>query len=100
VGPRAGLDGWGKSRPHRDSISGPSSPKRVVILITLSGSISIIGEGGNVYLLYSFTSVLGHIKPNMQLLTGAQLSVQEGNKKYSPGAKLEILVNVPTCDGY
>jgi len=22
---RAGLDGWGKSRPHRDSIPGPSS---------------------------------------------------------------------------
>jgi hypothetical protein len=26
VGPRAGLDGYGKSRPHRDSIPGPSSP--------------------------------------------------------------------------
>ena len=26
VGPRAGLDGCGKSRPHRDSIPGPSNP--------------------------------------------------------------------------
>ena len=26
VGPRAGLDRCGKSRPHRDSIPGPSSP--------------------------------------------------------------------------
>ena len=26
VGPRAGLYGCGKSRPHRDSIRGPSSP--------------------------------------------------------------------------
>jgi hypothetical protein len=26
VGRRAGLDGCGKSRPHRDSIIGPSSP--------------------------------------------------------------------------
>ena len=26
VGPRAGLDGCGKSRPHRYSIRGPSSP--------------------------------------------------------------------------
>ena len=25
AGPKAGLDGCGKSRPHRDSISGPSS---------------------------------------------------------------------------
>jgi hypothetical protein len=26
VGPRAGLDGCGKSRPHRDPTPGPSSP--------------------------------------------------------------------------
>ena len=26
VGPRAGLEGRGKSRPHRDSIPGSSSP--------------------------------------------------------------------------
>jgi hypothetical protein len=26
VGPRAGLDGCGKSRPHGNSIPGPSSP--------------------------------------------------------------------------
>jgi hypothetical protein len=26
LGPRAGLDGCGKSRPHRDSLPGPSSP--------------------------------------------------------------------------
>ena len=26
MGPRAGLDGCGKSRPHRDSIPGPSNP--------------------------------------------------------------------------
>jgi len=25
-GLRAGLERWGKSRPHRDSIPGPSSP--------------------------------------------------------------------------
>jgi hypothetical protein len=28
VGPRASLDGCGKSRPHRDSIPGPSSPSK------------------------------------------------------------------------
>ena len=31
VGPRVGLDGCGKSRPHRHSIPGPSSTKRVAI---------------------------------------------------------------------
>jgi len=34
-GPRAGLDGCGKSRPHWDSIPGPSTQKRVAILIEL-----------------------------------------------------------------
>jgi hypothetical protein len=36
VGPRAGLDGCGKSRPYRDSIPGPSSPYRVEKLTELS----------------------------------------------------------------
>ena len=31
VGPRAGLDGCGKSRPHRNLIPGLSSPKQVAI---------------------------------------------------------------------
>jgi hypothetical protein len=34
--PRAGLDGYGKSRPNRNSIPGPSSPWRVATLPTLS----------------------------------------------------------------
>ena len=36
LGPRASLDGCGKSRPHRDSIPGPSSPERVAIPTGLS----------------------------------------------------------------
>ena len=32
MGPRAALDGCGKSRPHRDSIPGPSSPWQVAML--------------------------------------------------------------------
>jgi hypothetical protein len=36
VGPRAGLDGCGKSRPNRDSIPGPSVPERVAIPTELS----------------------------------------------------------------
>jgi hypothetical protein len=31
VGPRAGIDGCGKYRPHGDSFSGPSSPLRIAI---------------------------------------------------------------------
>jgi len=34
-GTRAGMDRCGKSRPHRDSIPGPSSPYRVAIPTTL-----------------------------------------------------------------
>ena len=36
MGSRAGLDEWGKSRPHRDSILGLLSPYRVDILTQLS----------------------------------------------------------------
>ena len=36
LGPRAGLDGCGKSRLHRDSIPGPSSPQQVAIPTHLS----------------------------------------------------------------
>ena len=37
VGPRTGLDRCGKSRPHRDSIPGPSSPWAVATPIELPG---------------------------------------------------------------
>jgi hypothetical protein len=36
LGPSAGLDGCGKCRLHRDSISGPCSPQLVAIPTTLS----------------------------------------------------------------
>jgi len=35
VDPRARLEGCGKSRPRRDSISGPSSQQRVAISATV-----------------------------------------------------------------
>jgi hypothetical protein len=37
VGPRAGLDVCGKSRPHQDLIPGPSIPYPVAIPIELPG---------------------------------------------------------------
>ena len=37
MGLRAGLDWCGKSRPHRDSIPGPSSPLAVAIPTELPG---------------------------------------------------------------
>ena len=37
MGPRAGLDRCGKSRPHQDSISAPSSPQPVAIPTELPG---------------------------------------------------------------
>ena len=46
MGPRAGLDRCGKSRPNRDSIPGPSSPERVVIPTELSRP-PLIREGRN-----------------------------------------------------
>jgi hypothetical protein len=47
VGPRAGMDGCGKSRPNRDSIPGPSSPLPVAIPTELPGrpTNQIVTEG-------------------------------------------------------
>jgi hypothetical protein len=42
VGRTAGLDGCGKSPPHRESISRPSSPQRVVMPTALSQSAKIL----------------------------------------------------------
>ena len=39
VGPRAGLDRCGNSRPHQDSIPGPSSPQSVAIPTEISGPL-------------------------------------------------------------
>ena len=38
MGPRAGLDWCGKTRPHRHSIPGPCSPYRVAVPTELSRS--------------------------------------------------------------
>jgi hypothetical protein len=42
VEPRVGLDGYGKSRLHRDSIPGPSGPYRVALPTELSRPTIII----------------------------------------------------------
>jgi hypothetical protein len=39
MGPRAGLDRYGKSRPHRDSIPGPSTPYPFAIPTELPGPL-------------------------------------------------------------
>jgi len=44
--PRAGLDGCAKSRTHRDSISGPSTPQRVATSTELSRQKYIQGVPG------------------------------------------------------
>ena len=41
MGPRAVLEGYGKSHPHRDLIPGPSSPLRVCIPTALTTRLDI-----------------------------------------------------------
>jgi hypothetical protein len=48
MGPRAGLDGYGKYRLYRDSISGPSSPQRVAIRAQQLGSSGPECQGSSV----------------------------------------------------
>ena len=42
MGPRAGLNRCGKSRPHRVSIPGPSSPQPVAIPTELPGPCPVL----------------------------------------------------------
>ena len=53
VGPRAGLDRFGKSRRHRDSIHGPSSPQPVAIPTTLLGPKVFLVICGNFLALWN-----------------------------------------------
>ena len=50
MGPTASLDGCGKSRSHRDSIPGQSSPWRVAIPTELSRPLYMCGIVGYVAL--------------------------------------------------
>ena len=62
VSPRAGLDGCGKSRPHRDLFPGPSSPYRVVI----DRNISMVGSRNFSYICYEklvFLNEIYHVQP-------------------------------------
>jgi hypothetical protein len=55
VGPRDGLDGYGKSCPQRDLIPGPSRPYRVVVQTELSRPTS-----SGVIFKVNPSEVLGH----------------------------------------
>ena len=52
VGPRAGLERCGKSRPHGDSIPEPSSPQPVALPTTLPGPLGEYSQEKN-YLIFS-----------------------------------------------
>ena len=94
VGPRAGLNGCGKFRLRRDSIPGFPSPERVAIQTDLPGPIQFSVRKKMFICCTIFGSVLGHVKSNIQLLMVTELSSHEGNQKFSPGAKLEMLGSV------
>jgi len=61
VGQRTGLYGCGKSRHHRDSIAGPSSPYRVAILCELSRP-SVTDTAILLQLIHQPTNTLNNIQ--------------------------------------
>ena len=60
VGPRAGLDGCGKSCPHRDLIPGPISPQRIAIPTVLSRPTRMLIGIFNSH-LYFLITVICHL---------------------------------------
>jgi hypothetical protein len=78
VCPRAGLDGCGKSRPHRDPIPGPSSPQQVTIPTTLSQPIMYKSSSRKLHIrIYCRSveipsdnlkySIIGHLSNSMRV---------------------------------
>jgi hypothetical protein len=68
VGRRAGLDMCGKSRPHRDSIPGPSSPYPVAIPTELPSPQKLEKEPANILTTparspYTMTPCIGAQRP-------------------------------------
>ena len=66
MGTRAGLDGCGKSRPHRDSIPGPSSPYRVAIPTELSRPQQDRNPAENVFWFTLYRISIMHQKGTIQ----------------------------------
>jgi hypothetical protein len=56
VGPRAGLDRRGKSRPHQVWIPGTSIPQRIAISNALSRPQIILSRGEKLYTKYNIVS--------------------------------------------
>jgi hypothetical protein len=93
VSPRAGLDGCGKSRPHRDSLPRPSSLWRVAIPTELSrptSHVKILIKILIIYfylLLFSFAA-FQFVSPECGSLTGVALGtdrdVQHNQYKVHP----------------
>jgi len=75
VGLRADLDGCEKSRPHRDSIPGPSSPQRVCIptelyfrfFLILRENVSVLDTAGTLHEdLRTFLIISRSVLPRMR----------------------------------
>jgi hypothetical protein len=73
VGPRAGLDKCGKSRLHRDSITGPSRPYPVAIGTTLPGPQSYKIQGELKILTLVWKIFFNQIDATWPLLQDSQL---------------------------
>jgi hypothetical protein len=101
VGPRAGLDRYGKSRPNQDSIPGPSSPSSVAIPTELPGppikqirnknSLSIDRTYYRVFKSPSFVPILNQMNPLYSHTTSIIIlpSTPRSSPYVLPGNKLE-----------
>jgi len=63
VGSKAGLDTCGKSRPHRDSIPGPSSPWRAAVPTELLRTTT---NDETEFRLFNFSNLIENSKINCQ----------------------------------
>ena len=72
MGPSLGMDGCGKSRSHRDSIPGLSSPYRVALLTTLFWPTISKGISYKNFSVFRTKVVRKHVFPH-----GSHLTLQD-----------------------
>ena len=98
MGPRGGLDGCKISRPHRDSIPGPSSKWRVAIPTELSLSTDTRTTCHYIRVPLSFVIIskdmdaFAHLDTNLKILSFWKMSSSIRNHYLTPVPRLTLRI--------
>ena len=104
VSPKAGLDEYGKSSPHRDSIPGPSNPQQVAITTELSQPTAHKHLVGHADILNGQMGTMGREKRHELKILKRKLEkmrqeVSRGRRTMASWLQMLCLPTQQRCDG-